>query len=181
MRIASAVALSGKAFVLDLRFNTGGDLDLAKELMAKLEERTRELPRFVITGRATFSAGITAAAAWKAAADETVVGEPVGDELDFWSEGGNITLPNSGFAAHFANAFHSYSQLPCPDDVPCFLDLSAPDLRPDLTVSSRWADHAAGVDVALEAIREALARSPCTPPSNGSCKRSHNRRGAATN
>jgi len=179
--LAALESLRPRAFVLDLRFNTGGNLDFAKDLMAKLEERTRGIPRFVITGRATFSAGITAAAAWRAAGDVTIVGEPVGDELDFWSEGGNIILPNSGFAAHFANAFHSYSELPCPDDVPCFLDLSAPDLRPDFPASSRWSDYAAGIDVALETIREELARLRCTLPSTGSCIRSRNRRGSATN
>lgn len=158
--LAALDSLRPRAFVLDLRFNTGGNLDLAKDFMAKLEERTCGIPRFVITGRATFSAGITAVAAWRAAGDVTIVGEPVGDELDFWSEGGNIILPNSGLAAHFANAFHSYSRSPCPDDVPCFLDLSSPDLGPDLPASSRWADYAAGIDVALEAIRKRLQGIP---------------------
>lgn len=109
-----------RAFALDLRFNTGGNLDLASELMSELEERTRDIPRFVITGRATFSAGIAHAATWRSAGEVTLVGEPVGDDLDYWSEGGNITLPNSGFDAHFANAFHSYSEEPCLEDVPCF-------------------------------------------------------------
>jgi hypothetical protein len=156
--LAALDSLRPRAFVLDLRFNTGGNLDLAEELIANLEERTRHIPRFAITGHATFSAGITAVAAWKAAGDLTIVGEPIGDELDTWSEGGNIILPNSGFAAHFANAFHSYSEAPCPADVPCFLDLSAPDLRPNIPIASLWADYAAGIDVAIEAIREWLQR-----------------------
>lgn len=154
--LAAADSMRPKAFVLDLRFNTGGNLGLARDLMANLEERTRNIPRFVITGRATFSAGITAVAEWKAAGDLTIVGDPVGDELDFWSEGGNIILPNSRFAAHFANGFHSYSETPCPADGPCFLDLRAPDLSPDIAVASTWAEYAAGIDVALEAIRERL-------------------------
>jgi hypothetical protein len=147
-----------RAFVMDVRFNTGGDLGLTRDLIAKLEARTRGMPRFAITGRATFSAGITAIAAWKTVGDLTIVGEPIGDALDVWSEGGNIILPNSGFAAHFANAYHSYSTAPCPADVPCYLDLSAPDLRPDIPAISRWADYAASIDVAMEAIRRQLRR-----------------------
>jgi hypothetical protein len=141
-----------QAFVLDLRFNTGGNLNVARELMAALQERTKSIPRFVITGRATFSAGITHAASWRMARNVTFVGEEAGDVLDFWSEGGNIVLPNSGLYAHFANAFHSYSTAPCPKDVPCFLDLSASTLEPDVPVSSSWAEYAARRDVALEAI-----------------------------
>ena len=157
--LAAVDSMRPTAFVLDLRFNTGGNLGLARELMAQLEERTRDIPRFAITGRATFSAGITAIAEWKATGELTIVGEPVGDQLDYWSEGGNIILPNSGFAAHFANAFHSYSEAPCPADVPCFLDLSAADLRPDIPVTLTWAEYAGGMDVALEAIRERLRRN----------------------
>jgi hypothetical protein len=141
-----------RAFVLDLRFNTGGNLDLARPLMARLEERTRGIPRYLITGRATFSAGITPAAEWRIAGDVTVVGEEVGDALDAWSEGGNIILPNSRLYAHFANALHSYSTAPCPDGVPCFLDLSSPSLRPDLPVTSSWSEYLEGRDVAMEAI-----------------------------
>lgn len=142
-----------EAFVLDLRFNTGGNLGLAEGLMAELEERTRGTPRFVITGRATFSAGIAHAARWKEAGQVVQVGEQVGDALDYWSEGGNIVLPGSGLTAHFANAFHSYSEAPCPEGVPCFLDLSSPDLTPDVPVSSTWTEYLAGVDAAFEAIR----------------------------
>jgi hypothetical protein len=144
--------------VIDVRFNTGGNLRLAEALMSELQRRTADVPRFVITGRATFSGGITQAALWKSAGNVTIVGEPVGDDLDFWAEGGNIILPNSGFAAHLANAFHSYSERPCPADVPCQLDISSPDLRPDVPASSTWHEYLAGTDVALDAVREILLR-----------------------
>lgn len=160
-----------RAVVVDLRFNTGGNLSLASDLMADLERETRGLRRYVITGRATFSAGISHAASWAEAGDVVIVGEPVGDELDTWSEGGNIILPNSGLAAHFANAFHSYSRAPCPPDVPCFLDLSAPELRPDLPASPTWDEYRAGVDVALEAVLRDLGRAGSAPGPGGDCLR----------
>ncbi|QLC26252.1 hypothetical protein HFP57_15265 [Parasphingopyxis algicola] len=139
------------ALALDVRFNTGGDGSLFEELMAALEEESRGLARFVITGRATFSAGLTIAARWQEAGDVTIVGEPVGDALDYWAEGGNIILPNSGISAHFANGAHSYSPAPCPDQTYCF-DLSIDDLQPDLPVDMTWAQYVAGRDPALDAI-----------------------------
>lgn len=87
--------------------------------MKQLVAETQGMKRFVITGRATFSAGITPALPWREAGDVIFVGEPVGDDLDFWAEGGNIRLPNSGYDAHFANSLHSYSPTPCPAEVPC--------------------------------------------------------------
>ena len=31
------------------------------------------------------------------------------DDGDFWAEGGNVPLPNSGYYAHYANARHCYA------------------------------------------------------------------------
>ncbi|HEX8695925.1 MAG TPA: hypothetical protein VF746_26145 [Longimicrobium sp.] len=140
-----------RAFVMDVRFNTGGNLTLAAELMKQLQERTRGIPRFVITGRATFSAGITQVASWREAGDVTIVGEPVGDVLETWAEGGNVRLPNSGFKAHFANGAHSYSPAPCPPETYCY-DLSVPSVDPDVPVAASWADYLGLRDPALEAV-----------------------------
>lgn len=139
------------ALVLDLRFNTGGDGSLFEDMMAALEEESRGLDRFIITGRATFSAGLTIAARWQEAGNITIVGEPVGDSLDYWAEGGNIILPNSRVSAHFANGAHSYSPAPCPDETYCF-DLNIDDLQPDLPIAMTWEQYVAGRDPALEAI-----------------------------
>jgi hypothetical protein len=149
--IAAFDANPVKAFVLDLRFDTGGNGGLADELMNALRERTKRMPRFVIIGRATFSAGIAAAARWREQPDVVLVGEPAGDRLDFWAEGGNILLPNSGLAAHFANGPHSYSRAPCQRGLYC-MDASAPNLDPDVRTSLTWADYLAGRDAALDAI-----------------------------
>lgn len=148
-----------KAFVLDLRFDTGGNGELADELMKALRERTNGIPRFVIIGRATFSAGIAAAARWRELPDVVLIGEPAGDRLDFWAEGGNILLPNSGLAAHFANGPHSYSRAPCQRGLYC-MDANAPNLSPDVRISLTWADYLAGRDPALDAITAKLSARP---------------------
>ena len=139
------------AFVLDVRFNTGGNLALSEDLMKRLIERTAGIRRYVITSRVTFSAGISAAAAWAEAGNITIVGEPVGDELEMWAEGGNVRLPNSGFKAHFANGLHSYSMAPCPVDVPC-TDRSVRSLKPDVPVNLTWKEYLAARDPAMEAV-----------------------------
>jgi hypothetical protein len=144
-----------RAFVMDVRFNTGGNFTLAAGLVEQLEERTRGIPRYIITGRATFSAGITQVAAWRQAGEVTIVGEPVGDDLDMWSEGGNVRLPNSRINAHFANGAHRYSPAPCPPDTYCH-DLSVSSVAPDVPVFTSWEAYSAGRDPALEAIRALL-------------------------
>lgn len=143
-----------RALIVDLRFNTGGNLNLATAMMKRLETLSRAVPRFVITGRSTFSAGISHVAFWRQAGNVTLIGEPVGDEMDFWAEGGNIILPNSGLAAHFANGAHSYSAEPCPTPAPC-LDMASPPIRPDFPAAAAWSDYLSGRDPALDA---AIAR-----------------------
>lgn len=152
-----------RAFVLDLRFNTGGNGSLTDALMVALRKRTAGMARYVITGRATFSAGIAMAARWRALPDVRFVGEPGGDRRDFWSEGGNILLPNSGLAAHFANGAHSYSPAPCPGGLWC-ADASVPSLDPDLPAPLRWVDYLAGRDPAMEAVLRDRARPPRVSP-----------------
>jgi hypothetical protein len=147
-----------RAFVMDVRFNTGGNFTLAAGLIEQLEERTRGIPRYIITGRATFSAGITQVAAWRQAGEVTIVGEPVGDDLDMWSEGGNVRLPNSRINAHFANGAHRYSPAPCPPDTYCH-DLSVISVAPDVPVWTTWAEYRKGRDRALEAILGRLGPS----------------------
>jgi hypothetical protein len=106
--------LEGKAVtrvVIDLRFNTGGDIGLGRAAMDTLRTLVREKRAevVVISGRATFSAGLYHLAEWKTWGAR-IVGEPAGDDLDFWAEGGNIILPNSGLYVHYANGFHGYSR-----------------------------------------------------------------------
>jgi hypothetical protein len=104
-----------------------------------------------VAGRSTFSAGITHVASWREAGNVTIVGEPVGDTMEFWAEGGNIRLPNSRYEAHFANGRHSYSPAPCPEGTYCY-DLKADSLEPDIHISPSWAEYRAGKDPVMDAI-----------------------------
>jgi hypothetical protein len=146
------------ALIFDLRFNTGGDLTVATPLMKTVSEKFAGIPVFVITSRTTFSAGITAVVQLKQWAHAIIVGEPVGDELDTWSEGGNLLLPNSKLTVHYANAAHAYSKREYPERRPYVEDYDVDSIAPDVLVESSWDDYIKGRDPALEAIAKRIRR-----------------------
>jgi hypothetical protein len=169
-RLAQAVAAQPlAAFIVDLRFNTGGDLSLATPLVERLAGMLRETPVFVLTGRATFSAGITHAAQWKEASRATVIGEPAGDELDFWAEGGNLVLPNSGLTAHYSTGFHAYSKRQYPENEPYLMDLDVESLAPDVVVEPGWDDYVSGRDPVFDAVARPMSQGRPAAPSSRFC------------
>ena len=145
-----------KAFVVDLRFNSGGDLNVATPLVNSIAPLLSGAPVFVLTGRATFSAGITHTAQWKQIARATLVGERVGDGLDFWSEGGNLALPNSGLIVHYTNGFHKYSQREYGSSLKPYFELHVSSLEPDIHVEPTWDDYTRGRDPLYTAVLQRL-------------------------
>jgi hypothetical protein len=141
-----------RTLVVDLRFNTGGNLELGSPVMKKLQAASNGRRVFILTGRATFSAGLAHVAEWKQWGKALLVGEPVGDALDFWAEGGNIRLPNSGLTVHYADAFHGYSTRKYPEREPFFLDLNATTLAPDRLVQPTAREYLDGKDPVLDAV-----------------------------
>lgn len=146
-----------RALVLDVRFNTGGNLSLSRELFQRLNERTANVARYVITGRTTFSAGISAIGQFLSGGPATIVGELPGDDIDHWSEGGYVRLPNSGIEVDFQTVFHSYSRQPCPRDISC-VEMSIDSIEPTLIVSPSWQYYLAKRDVAMDAVLAHLGR-----------------------
>lgn len=158
-RVVHAFSAPGvQNLIVDLRFNTGGDLGIARELMESLKKKADEKKArvSVLISRSTFSAGISHAAQWKDSAQATFIGEPCGDVLDFFSEGGNVVLPYSKLLAHYANGFHTYSKKEYPEYEPYYLDMNVDDLKPDLQISPSARDYFSGRDALLDA---ALSRN----------------------
>ena len=143
-----------KKLIVDLRLNTGGDLGIARDLMDNLKKHSadKQIPVYVLIGRSTFSAGLSHAVQWKESGKAVFVGEPVGDDLDYFSEGGNIVLPNSKLTAHYANGFHTYSKKEYPQFKPYYLDMDADDLEPNVRVSLSSKEYFAGKDPVLDAV-----------------------------
>jgi hypothetical protein len=168
--LAEIAASRPRRLVIDVRFNTGGNLQLAQPFFTALAQSpiTQQRRRFfMISGINTFSAGISPMAHMRQDAEVTIVGEGPGDELDYWSEGGNVPLPYSGILMHFADRMHTYSRVSY-DLAPELRDLNfeVDSVEPDVHTRLRWADYIAGRDPSLEAIvRRPRCGAPLEPAS----------------
>jgi hypothetical protein len=155
--------------IVDLRFNRGGDYSLTHDLMAALGDIVGSDGRtYFLTSGSTFSAAIVSIAfARQAAPGRTfIVGEEIGDRLQFWAEGWRYDLPNSGFRARYATAYYDL-QHGCRGFFRCYwgafhlFPVIVDDLDVDIPAPLTFEAYAAGRDPALEAIAiaEAARRS----------------------
>jgi hypothetical protein len=156
-----------RKLILDLRFNTGGDLSqgfpLFKALAASRlgQEHGRT---FVVMGPSTFSAGISHAAQMRQFSRAVFVGTEPGDDLETWSEGANIVLPHSKLTLRPTDKAHTYSKAAhglAKADV--YLDLDIDHLRPDLPARWSWAAYRTGRDPFTEAVLDRPLRCPTEP------------------
>jgi hypothetical protein len=89
-----------------------------------------------------------------------IVGEPLGDRLEFWAEGKLTPLPGLGARILNATERHNY-QTGCPEadchgsvrDNP----IRVQSLQPDLPAPLRLEDYVAGRDPSMEAIAKDIA------------------------
>lgn len=153
--------------VLDMRMNGGGDLNTARDFM-------RSLPGlvpgriFVLTSPWTFSAAISSVGYLEQAAPDrvTIVGEMVGDRLEFWAEGPVVILPNVGAEILISTERHDYrngcrAYRDCHGSVVRH-PISVPSLAPDIAAPWTIEAYRAGRDPAMEAV--AAATSPVPSP-----------------
>jgi hypothetical protein len=156
-------ARPARTLVLDMRWNGGGNLTttraLAQWLPAHVGGRI-----FVLTSPWTFSAAISTIGYLEQAAPDrvTIVGEPVGDRLDFFAEGGLVTLPHSGLVLSYSTARHDYRN-GCRERTDCHppvvrYPIAVPTLEPDLPTPWTIEAYLAGRDPAIEAASQALRK-----------------------
>jgi hypothetical protein len=156
--------------IFDLRYDGGGDYMNTSRFARELPKLIPEAGRVILlTGPATFSAGISTAVFVKhAGGDRTViVGEPVGDRLQFYSEGGQACLPHHPLCVAYQTGKHDY-QHPCDDWTVCFwlnyfFELRVKSLDPDAVVRLSFKDWRAGVDPVLDRAAS-LAAAPTVHP-----------------
>jgi hypothetical protein len=143
--------------IFDLRYDDGGDYTNTYRFARELPKLIPAAGRVImLTGPATFSAGISTAAFVKHAAAERalIVGEPVGDRLQFYSEGGQACLPHHPLCVVYQTGKHDY-QHACNDWTVCFwlnyfYELRVKSLDPDEVVPLSFEDWRAGVDPVLD-------------------------------
>jgi hypothetical protein len=147
--------------VLDMRLNGGGDLNTTRDFMRRLPSLVTGRV-FVLTSPSTFSAAISSVGYLKQAAPAkvTIVGEVVGDRLEFWAEGRSITLAHSGIVISRATERHDYANgcktfRDCHGSVvrhPIAVRTLAPDIAAPWTIEA----YRAGSDPAMDAVALAL-------------------------
>jgi hypothetical protein len=157
--------------VMDLRFDVGGNilttLDFMRHIAASVRGRT-----FLLVGPYTFSAGIVSAAAVKKHGAErvTVIGDVLGDRLNFWSEGNSFELPHSHYTFRYTdgqfNLLHGCTAEPrCMDDL-YPVNVNGASLVPEIHTPLTSVDYFARRDPAMEAVAAALTERavPRTSP-----------------
>ena len=155
--------------VVDMRKNGGGDYTTTYDFASRLPQMSPTARIYVLTSGYTFSAAITTTAFIKQAGCErvTIVGEPVGDRLTFWAEGGRFVLPNVQVGVSYAAGKHDYVHA-CWNVLECFwvnylYPVRVDTLRPDIAAPLTFADYRALRDPALDAVfaheKTAVART----------------------
>lgn len=151
--------------IFDNRFNAGGNLTktifFAKDLPGLVAPGGHI---YLLTSGMTFSAGITTTALIKHAGGDrvTILGEPVGDRLAFFAEGGRGCLPNYPLCLSYETGKHDYGHS-CRDWDTCLwlnwlLPLRVKTLQPDETITMSFDDWRQGRDPVLERAIELATR-----------------------
>ena len=145
--------------VIDQRLNGGGDYTLTEKLMSDLPELIGpQTAVYVITGNATFSAGINSVAFARAALGERmlIIGQRIGDRERAYGETNAFELPNSRLGMTFNTGLHDVAA-GCPPFPECywknyFNDVAVGSLDPDIVIEYRFAHFRNGVDPVMDHI-----------------------------
>jgi hypothetical protein len=133
-----------KRLVIDLRQNGGGDFFEGRrhliQPLKKYPALNQKGQLFVIIGRATFSAAMVNAIDFRKETSAILVGEPIGERPNSYSENDELTLPNSRLVVSYSTRYYK------------FLEEDAPAVMPDKRIDPNWADFQAGRDPVMEWI-----------------------------
>ncbi len=152
---AAADTLPFDRFVLDLRFNGGGNNFNNYPLLRAIVKRDsidQNGRFFVITSRHTFSAAGHLVTYLERQTDALFVGEPTGASPNHYGDAGDVILPNSGLRA-FASTIYWQNSLPYPFETRPW---TPPDIAAELTIE----DWRSGRDPAMEAILAYVPEPP---------------------
>jgi hypothetical protein len=134
---------SVERFVVDLRYNGGGNSSVIRPLIDAIRERpaiNAEGHLYVLIGRRTFSSAMMNAIDFDTQTAALLVGEPTGGRPNGYGEVRTFSLPNSGIEVQYSTRY--------------FRNVGDDTLQavlPDVPVAFSWADLLEGRDPVLEA------------------------------
>ena len=129
--------------VIDIRQNGGGDFFEGRKhiIQPLLQHALNQAGKlYVIIGRRTYSAAMVNAIDFKKMTRAVLVGEPVGERPNSYSENDEMTLPNSKLVVSYSTRYYK------------FLDQDVPAFLPDVRIDPSWPEWRAGRDPVLEWI-----------------------------
>ena len=133
-----------KRLVIDLRQNGGGDFFEGRDHVVNPVKKRPSVNQkgrlFVIVGRRTFSAAMVNAIDFRKQTNAILVGEPIGERPNSYSENDEMTLPNSRLVVSYSTEYYK------------FLDEDVPAVMPDHRIDPTWADFQAGRDPVMDWI-----------------------------
>lgn len=133
-----------KRVVIDLRQNGGGDfLEGRKHVIRPVQRRAAINQKgrlFVIVGRRTYSAALANAVDFRKDTNAILVGEPIGERPNSYSENDELTLHHSGVVVSYSTRYYT------------FVDEDVPAVHPDVRVDPSWPEWLAGRDPVMEWI-----------------------------
>ncbi|HEX2466189.1 MAG TPA: S41 family peptidase [Thermoanaerobaculia bacterium] len=136
--------------VIDLRQNGGGDFfEGRRHLIRPLQDRpaiNQQGRLFVLVGRQTFSAAMVNAIDFRKETNATLVGEPIGERPNSYSENDEMTLPNSRLVVSYSTRYYE------------FLEQDVPAVLPDQRIDPSWDVYKSGGDPVMDWILSDASR-----------------------
>jgi hypothetical protein len=130
--------------IIDMRQNGGGDFfEGRKHLIQAVKARPAINTKghlFVVVGRRTYSAALANAVDFRKDTNAILVGEPIGERPNSYSENDEMTLPNSRLVVSYSTRYYK------------FVDEDVPAVIPDKRIDPTWTEFQAGRDPVLEWI-----------------------------
>jgi hypothetical protein len=127
-----------RRLVVDMRQNGGGDFfEGHRHLIQPVKQRpgiNKKGHLFVVIGRRTFSAAMVNAIDFRNETEAILVGEPIGERPNSYSENDEMTLPNSRIVVSYSTRYYK------------FLAEDAPAVMPDKRIDPNWEDYKSGRD-----------------------------------
>jgi hypothetical protein len=145
-RLMAFLATSGATrLIVDLRQNGGGDFVEGRRHVVEPLRRDTTFNRkgrlYVLVGRRTFSAAMVNAIDFRKRTNAILVGEPIGERPNSYSENDVLRLPHSGVGVSYSTRYYK------------FLEEDAPAVMPDVRIDPDWPAFREGRDPVLEWVQ----------------------------